>query len=104
MMTIVRFPQLEDVTRGLSYMHDQGIVHGDLKGVRIKPPTTPLTHMLTNHSGERPSQLQWSRLHIGLQPTHDRLGPTDLFSYEHDGWHDSMDEPGTPRPGAFRFG
>ena len=44
MITIVRLPQLEDVTRGLIYMHDQGIVHGDLKGVRIEPPNnTPHT-------------------------------------------------------------
>ena len=28
------FPQqLKDVTGGLIYMHDQGMVHGDLKGV-----------------------------------------------------------------------
>ena len=25
--------QLKDVARGLIYMHDQGMVHGDLKGV-----------------------------------------------------------------------
>ena len=25
--------QLKDITRGLVYMHDQGMVHGDLKGV-----------------------------------------------------------------------
>ena len=27
--------QLKDVARGLIYMHDQGMVHGDLKGVCI---------------------------------------------------------------------
>ena len=102
-MIILRLPQLEEITRGLTYMHDQGIVHGDLKGVRIEPLTTLPTHRLTNLSGERPSRSQWSRLRIGLQSTHDCLGPTDLFSFKHDGWHDSMDEPGTPRPGAFRF-
>ena len=32
-LTVVLFPQLCDVTRGLIYMHDQGMVHGDLKGV-----------------------------------------------------------------------
>ena len=26
-------PQLSDVARGLIYMHDQGMIHGDLKGV-----------------------------------------------------------------------
>jgi len=32
-LTVVLFPQLCDVTRGLIYMHGQGMVHGDLKGV-----------------------------------------------------------------------
>jgi serine/threonine protein kinase len=27
--------QLKDVTRGLIYMHDQSMIHGDLKGVCI---------------------------------------------------------------------
>ena len=34
-LIILRFAQLRDVTRGLIYMHDQGIIHGDLKGVRF---------------------------------------------------------------------
>ena len=28
------FPQLADVAKGLMYMHSQGMIHGDLKGVR----------------------------------------------------------------------
>ena len=28
--------QLGDVARGLIYMHEQGMVHGDLKGVRFR--------------------------------------------------------------------
>ena len=28
-----RLSQLTDVARGLIYMHDQGMIHGDLKGV-----------------------------------------------------------------------
>ena len=28
-------PQLSDATKGLIYMHGQGMVHGDLKGVRL---------------------------------------------------------------------
>ena len=30
-----RHPQLGDVAEGLIYMHDQGMIHGNLKGVRI---------------------------------------------------------------------
>ena len=32
-LTIMWIPQLGDVARGLVYMHSQGMVHGDLKGV-----------------------------------------------------------------------
>ena len=31
----MRFLQLSDVTKGLIYVHDQGMIHGDLKGVRL---------------------------------------------------------------------
>ena len=32
-LTTTRTLQLGDVTKGLIYMHDEGMVHGDLKGV-----------------------------------------------------------------------
>ena len=35
MTDIARLMQLGDVARGLIYMHDQGMVHGGLKGVRF---------------------------------------------------------------------
>jgi len=33
--------QLGDVAGGLIYMHEQGMVHGDLKGVRFREPVPP---------------------------------------------------------------
>ena len=35
-LTITRFLQLTDVARGLEYMHSRGVVHGVLKGVRLR--------------------------------------------------------------------
>ena len=32
---MTRFLQLRDATKGLNYIHDEGVVHGDLKGVRF---------------------------------------------------------------------
>ena len=34
-LTMPQLPQVGDVARGLIYMHGQGIVHGDLRGVRF---------------------------------------------------------------------
>ena len=34
-LTILSPQQLKDVVRGLMYIHDQAMVHGDLKGVRF---------------------------------------------------------------------
>jgi len=36
---LILFPvQLEGAATGLRYLHKRGIVHGDLKGVRLSPP------------------------------------------------------------------
>jgi len=35
-LTIMYLLQLRDVTKGLIYMHDEGIIHGNLKGVRFR--------------------------------------------------------------------
>ena len=34
-LTMTRSLQLRDATKGLIYIHDEGVVHGDLKGVRF---------------------------------------------------------------------
>jgi len=41
-LTITRLLQLRDVTRGLIFVHDQGIIHGNLEGVRVRTTVTPL--------------------------------------------------------------
>ena len=38
LLGIARVPQLGDVTNGLIYVHDQDVVHGNLKGVRFQTP------------------------------------------------------------------
>jgi serine/threonine protein kinase len=38
LLTVIRLTQLSDVAKGLIYVHDQGMIHGDLKGVC---PTVP---------------------------------------------------------------
>ena len=46
-LAMTQLLQLKDVVRGLIYMHDQGIIHGDLKGVCFRIPPTPSRAWLT---------------------------------------------------------
>ena len=46
LLTITYLLQLRDVTKGLIYMHDQGIIHGNLKGVRFRTPCQPHAYAL----------------------------------------------------------
>jgi len=47
-LTISQFLQLVDVTTGLVYMRDQGIIHGNLKGVGFKSRSCFPAHSLPN--------------------------------------------------------
>ena len=41
LLMITRLLWLGDVARGLIYMHEEGVVHGNLKGVRFQAPLSP---------------------------------------------------------------
>jgi hypothetical protein len=84
---------------GLIYMHGQGIVHGDLKGVCVRTLSSPSCTRLNRPKGKHPDQPQRSCLLSRLQSPHDNLGPVDNFILMHRGRHNSMDESRAPRPG-----
>ena len=57
-LTITRLWQLRGISKGLVYMHDQGIIHGNLRGVRIRthhhsctPTQLPKTNVLIDNNG-----------------------------------------------------
>jgi len=51
---VVQFLQLKDVAQGLTYMHEEGMVHGDLKGV-MSPTLISLLYSLTSfYIGQHP--------------------------------------------------
>ena len=79
-------------------MHDQGIVHGDLKGVRARITTTLLHPSLPDPQGRHPDRQQRQRSSSRLQSSHDNLGPANLYFLVHRGRHNSVDEPRAPRP------
>ena len=49
--------QLSEVASGVTYIHELGIAHGDLKGVRSQVLHSPFSP-LTFHTGERPHRLR----------------------------------------------
>ena len=54
LLMIVRLLQLGDTTRGLVYLHDEGVVHGNLKGVRFRTLQPPSCTQLDLLSDEHP--------------------------------------------------
>lgn len=42
-------PQLSDVAKGLIYMHDKGMIHGDIKGVCLVEPGSSLSIQFHSH-------------------------------------------------------
>lgn len=52
LLTIAQLLQLKDITNALTYMHDQGIIHGNLKGVSFMNPV-----VIVNAAYPAPSQI-----------------------------------------------
>lgn len=77
-------------------MHDQGIAHGNLSGVRSLKYESPSCPQLTRPAGEHPDRQQWLRLFSGLLSTRDNLGPVNRYILSHKERYSSMDEPRTP--------
>ena len=93
---VVWFSQLKDVARGLTYMHGEGVVHGDLKGVNLLTPTQ-LHYLLTDLSkGQYPDRSRWPRTSRRLRTHHHHLRL--CISYNLDlirkRWDDKVDESG----------
>lgn len=72
-------PQLGGVTRGLSYIHSRGMIHGDLKGVRLRwsdYTAVLLTHIKANILIDKTGQARLADFGL-LTIVSD---PTNLFS------------------------
>ena len=89
---------------GLIYIHAHGMVHGDLKGVRL--PQLELPSQLTEFAcqGQHTDRPNWPRPPSGLRYAHNHFGPYEPSGLElvRAGRHSSMDEPRTYRSAEVR--
>ena len=53
-------PQLQGVARGLIYMHGEGMIHGDLKGVGLRASQSPFCLLTRSFQGQYFDQPGWS--------------------------------------------
>ena len=88
---------------GLVYLHSQGIVHGDLNGVRVRTPRSPSRILVHPFQGQRFDRQQGPWPFSRLQPAYDNLGPINNYVLDPGGRHSAMDEPRAHRPGHVRF-
>ena len=98
------YSQLTDVAVGLVYMHEHGMIHGDLKGVR---PLAPDRESVSNgnYKGEYSHRRYLPCSPGGLWLAHDHIRSRKshgILEFIHAGRHASMDEPRTLRPGSVR--
>ena len=59
-LMVVWSPQLQDVTRGLIYMHGEGMIHGDLKGVGLRASQSLFCLLTHSFQGQCFDQPGWS--------------------------------------------
>ena len=69
MILILHWRQLLDVARGLTYLHQCDLVHGNLTGVSPnfschRPDPGGTDSVIAKHSGRG----GWDRLHLGVRP------------------------------------
>jgi hypothetical protein len=103
-LTIGYLIQLEDVAWGLMYIHSQGMIHGDLKGVRFWWPVPPPSLTDFPYQGKHPNRPNWPRPAGRLWPACDHQGPHKCSDLEHilTGRHSPVDEPGAYRSTTVR--
>jgi hypothetical protein len=96
--------QLRDVTRGLIYIHSQGMIHGDLKGVCFLRLESPFHLTEFTSQGKHTDRPDWARSPSGLWSADNNLGPhkPSALKLIHAGWHSPMDGPGAYRSTAVR--
>ena len=96
--------QLEGVAKGLIHIHDQGMVHGDLKGVRARLLALcfRLIHLNFYHEGEHTDRSDWQSPPLRLWASDDQLGPRESqgFKFGPTKWYNEVDEPGAFRSGT----
>ena len=98
-------PQLGGVARGLVYMHGQGMVHGDLKGVCLRTGVTFHLLMDLMCQGQYPYRQERPRPPGRLRPAYDHIGcyKSRIFKLVYARRHIPMDGSGTPQPPAVRL-
>ena len=89
------YPKLAGAAEGLVHMHEQGMIHGDLKGVRtlaLGQQSASNGNFVGQYSHRRSSPCPPG----GLRITHDHIGDHEArrtLKLVHSRWHVQVDEP-----------
>jgi len=101
-LTTVQPLQLKDVARGLVYMHDEGLAHGDLKGVNLPTLISLFRPLTAFHAGQYLDRSRRPRTPCRLWICRHHLRPCILYDLrlihgKQHRWHGKMDESGAHR-------